>query len=130
MTHKEYADSLRLVADFFEAHVEVELPHDAGVFSYYSAHTREDMAALARALGYCAKETNDSFFELHSMMGHIQFRAIANRDRICTRKQVGTVHVPATPEQIVPARPPTEQPVYAWDCPDLTRISGRRHYKR
>ena len=118
MTNKEYADSLRLLADFFETHPEVAIPYNASEFHYYGAHTKQEVATVARALGRCEKVVNDQFFELHAQIGSIKFRAIASRENVCTRREVGRVMTPATPEVIVPAQPAGERPVYEWHCPD------------
>jgi hypothetical protein len=118
MTNKEYADNLRLLADFFEQHTEVKIPYNAGEFNYYSAQSKTEMATLARALGKCDKVVTDTFFELHAQIGEIKFRASTWREKICTRRQVGSISVPASPEVLIPAREAGETPVYEWHCPD------------
>jgi len=120
MTHKEYADSLRAIADFFEQHEEVPLPHDAHNFDYYSANTREAMATVATALGSCAKRliADSTLFALERPFGNVAFRAIAIRENVCKRVVTGKKFVPsriipAMPERVVPAE---EVDIIEWRC--------------
>lgn len=120
MTNKEYADSLRLIADFFEQHTEIEIPQSER-FDYYRYDTKADMAKLARALGgKTDKVVSGDWFELHHKFGAITFRAVANRADVCEKRQIGTRPVPeqvlfARPAETIPAH---EEPIYEWVCPD------------
>jgi hypothetical protein len=118
MTHKEYADGLRAIADFFEQHEEIGLPHDAEYFSYFSAQTKEEMALLSRALGSCNKKYGDWQFILSRNFGAVTFRAIVSREQICKRVVVGKKAIPghvlpAKPEEYIPAH---EEDVIEWQC--------------
>lgn len=123
MTHKQYADSLRQIADFFEQHTDISLPHNGAEFSYFTANSKKDAARLIRALGACKKEYDTAYegsFVITKMFGDIQFMAVLNREAVCERKQVGTRPVPETilparEEQIIAAH---EEPVYEWRCSD------------
>ena len=127
MTRKEYADSLRMIADFFEHHEEIALPHDAAAFNYLAVHTRSQIASLVRALGTCTKHYNEDFigaFAVRRMFGSIAFRGIANRDAVCERVEVGQNHIPecvipAKPEETIPAH---IEPIYEWRCSDTTLL--------
>jgi hypothetical protein len=112
MTHKEYAESLRMIADWFEAHPDVKLPHDHKEFRYFMAQSREAMAHMAKVMGSCEKRYNDAAgqFELSKDFGKIEFRAICSRSQVCNRKVVGHRQVPET---IIPAR--TED-IVEWEC--------------
>ena len=124
MTHKEYADSLRLIADFFENNEQVALPHDAEEFRYFAAQSKEDMSTVAKALGSCKKVILDDFFELHAKFGAILFNAVANRGRVCERVVVGKETIPerVVPEQIVPEH---EVEIIEWRCPEALMPSRR-----
>lgn len=117
MTRKEYAEGIRLIADFFEKHEDIELPHDADAFRYFSAHTKEDMGKLARALGKADKLIEDDFFLLRTMFGSLPFLAYARRDDVCERIVTGKKTIPETviPEHVVPAH---EVETVEWNCPD------------
>jgi hypothetical protein len=90
MTHKEYADSLRLIADWFEQHEEIPLQSTYDTFSYYALDTRDEMAMLAKALGgKVEKEFEDDWFRLKRQFGKITFIATANRAQVCRKVIVG-----------------------------------------
>lgn len=124
MSNADYASSLRLIADFFESHPEIPIPHDATPFNYFAAHTKQDIARLIRALGTVEKKYDAAYtgsFEIHKTFGTITFRVIADRDRVCERVVVGSQLVPemvipakpAEPERVVPAH---EEDVIIWEC--------------
>jgi len=125
MTHKEYADSLRTIAKFFEEHEELPLPHDADTFNYFSAYTKPEMALVAHALGSSTKEFTDSMFHLNHQFGTIKFSAIAYREEVCERIVVGKktvpAHViPAKPEQYIPS---AEEDVVEWRCEPILEVA-------
>jgi hypothetical protein len=115
MTNKEYADSLRLIADFFEQHEEIAVPADP-TYSYYTYNRdRKGMGLLARAFGTSDKEMTADLFYLSRMFGKIKFQALAWRESVCERVVTGTKKVtieakPATEEREV------EVPIYEWRC--------------
>ena len=116
MTHQKYAQSLRMIADWFEAHPEIGLPHDAQSFRYFPAVTREQFAIVAKALGSCQKVfDDDTLIELHRTFGAITFQAIAMRKNVCTRRVVG---VKTIPERIIEAHTERErkEEIVEWDC--------------
>jgi hypothetical protein len=118
MTHKQYADSLRQIADWYESHAEIPLPHDANEFGLFTIHTLDGMETLARAFGACEKDYTEGFFKLKKGFGEIVFTAYASRDQICKRKVVGTREVPET---IIPAR--TEE-IVEWECFDTPLLKS------
>lgn len=117
MTNLEYAESLRLVADWFESHPEVRPPHDANEINLYNVHTRADMETVARNMGSCEKEYTDGFFKLKKQFGAIQLVAVASRDNVCNRKIVGAKLVP---EQIIPAH---NVDIVEWECFETPLLS-------
>jgi hypothetical protein len=112
MTHSQYASSLRMIAEWFEAHPDVKLPHNAGEFDLFSIHTQAEMAHVARIFGSCEKEYGDEsgLFMLKKPFGVITLRVIASRDQVCNRKVVGHVDVP---EQVIPAY---KKDIVEWEC--------------
>src|SRR3990167_9765901 len=125
MTHKEYADSLRLIADWFEQHEEIPLQFHAEEFDYFEACNRTDFAKLTRALmgAKTEKVFDRSFsgsFEISRMFGAIKFCAIGRKDNVCERVVVGKTLVP---EAVIPAQPETvipshEEEIVEWQCKD------------
>lgn len=111
MNNQQYADSLRLVASWFEAHPEVAPPHDADTIGLYNVHSREDMERVARNFGSCDKSYgDDGYFRLRKKIGEITIEAVASRDQVCKKKIVGSRVVP---EQVIPAY---VQEIVEWEC--------------
>ena len=120
MTHKEFADSLRKIATFFEKHTELKVPGSLAEIKYFEANGKAEMAQVAKALGSCQKEVEGNWFHLVKMFGEIKFIAVDYRNRICQKVVVGTkmveeVRTPAREEEIIPAH---EVEVYEWHCPE------------
>ena len=125
MTHKEYADSLRLIADFFEAHEEVGLPHDAHEFSLYNILDRESLVTLMRALGSCKKYYDESFFRVEKPFGTIVLKTWMNREAVCERVVKEKFKVkerrPKPVAQVAPTEfeeVEVEKEVIEWRCPE------------
>ena len=115
MTNKEYADSLRMIADFYEQHEELALPYDAEQVRVYNVTTKEAMRPFVRAMGRCEKKFDDSFFRLCKMFGHIEMQVILDRGSVCKKIVVGTQkvrqRVPLTYQEVE-----VEQEIVNWDC--------------
>ena len=114
MNNQEYAASLRLMADFFESHPEVETP--SGEFSVYS----RDLKRTAASIGSFDKVINGTWFELKKTFGPITVSWFNTRSNVCERVSKGTKIVPETiiparPEQIIPAHEVEE---FEWKCPE------------
>ena len=73
MRNEEYAQGLRLLADFYEQHPEIQLPlldtvrtgdkdYEFTGVSIYNVDSMEQMRAIVRALGSCRKEYRDDGF--------------------------------------------------------------------
>jgi hypothetical protein len=115
--HKEYADGLRALADFVEQHPEFPVP--TREINQCSLDTKEEAAALARALGKCDKQFHGDIFIIAKDFGGVKLRALFYRDKVCKREKVG---VKTIPEQHIPAReaefvPAHTEDVYEWRCP-------------
>lgn len=126
MTTKEYADSLRMVADWYEAHPEVPVPH-THTMENYSVNDRETMVAVVKALGTCEKEYSDTMFHARKTFGVLTVDFMDYRERVCIRRVVGTetkvVKKPVEPITFVEEEVTTE--VVEWDCePLLAPVEG------
>lgn len=110
MENKEYADSLRMIADWFEAHPDMPLPYQADEIDIFAVHSREQMENVARQFGSCEKEYSEGLFMLKKKIGEITLRAVANRNEVCKRKVVGAKLVP---EQVIPAH---NVDIVEWEC--------------
>lgn len=135
MTHAEFVQSLHDLANWFEARPELGLPstpeisfHYAGEVAGINVDSREGVAAFARiAGGKLIKDGDDSFFRLVAQVGPHRVTALAYREAVCERIQVGTkiepAHtLPAQEETFVPER---EVPMYEYHCPSiLAAVNG------
>ena len=116
MSNKEYAEGLRLLADWFEAHPDMK--HPSETFSVWEFNTKDEAAQCLREMSPCEKKYNNSLFEVSKSFGMITLRYIFSRDTVCTRKVVGTKVIP---EHIEPAKeeeiiPEHEEEIYEWEC--------------
>ena len=125
MTHAEYADGLRQVADFLESHPEIPLPEST--LTSYDLYSKDKAAVTAKALsqgGRCDKVFEDALVRLRRVFGTITLQYLGTRSTLCEQVRVGTRIVP---EQYVPPEPATEartipeheEAVYEWKCPPL-----------
>lgn len=112
----EIAKGLRELADFIDA-------EDGEIGGRMSAPTmniflpleeqREELAKAARWIGAAEKIPFGDFYLLRrKFAGGVKLDVIANRDKVCERRVVGTRRIP---RRIVPAH---EEEIVEWDCPD------------
>jgi hypothetical protein len=111
----DYAASLRLLADWYEAHPTVELPEHS--LSVYSVHSKE-AARLLREAAPCTKRYQDTLFFIEKQFGTVKLSFVFYRNEVCTRRVVGVrtlpaVFVPAQPEHTLP---PVVEEIVEWDC--------------
>ena len=113
-THKEYADGLRAVADFYESHPEIPLPYDTDI-SNGSVDTKEEAATIMRALGSCSKNYSDYYFVLAKNFGPIKMQFIFTRHKVCVRKVIGveTIEAEFVPAHTIPA---WTKEIVEWEC--------------
>ena len=114
MTTKEFADGLRAMADWYEAHPEVPPPLYPE-FLHASVETKEEAVTIAEALKPCAKQYNGGLFELHRLFGPIRLKFLFWREVVCERHVVGVKDVP---EATVPAH---AEEIVEWDCHPLLK---------
>lgn len=106
MDNREYVESLRELADFYEQHAELEIPYEAEqvtVFAWTIGEEKRQLAKFIRAFGSCTKHYNKAFegaFQLEKKFSGITLRVLTERDRVCERVVLGTRVVP---EQVIPA---------------------------
>lgn len=118
VTHQQFADGLRQIADLIEAHEEIPLPEPR--LAYCGVDSKGQLAAVVRALGCVEKDWSiDSLVQIRRMFGPIALEYIGSRYNICERVQVGTKLVEAEPQRIVPATEAREVPIYEFHCGPL-----------
>lgn len=114
--HEQYADGLRAIADWYEAHQDIPLP--SGGIEVYSVHTKEEAANVIRSLGRCEKKYDSTFFYVIGEFGPISLKFSWYRSEVCERRVVGKKLVPAhyTPER--------EEEIVEWDCHPILQPSA------
>ena len=112
VTNKEYADGLRAIADWFEAHPDVPTP-DYPRIDVSSAETKEEALVIARALGSCTKTYGDTTFTLAKDFGGIHLSFNFWRSAVCERRVIGVLHVPAS------STPAHDEEIVEWECSPL-----------
>jgi hypothetical protein len=124
VTHAQFVQGLKELAEFYEAHPEVKLPYSP-VFSIFSWNKEEairDAVLCAHAFGYAEKSYSTDYFRMTKKFpGGISLEFCTDRQAVCTPVVVGTkvepAHtIPAQKEKFVPERV-VEQ--VEWRCQPL-----------
>lgn len=117
-TH-DYADGLRRLADFIDAHPDLFRDTCELTVNLF-AENREEFAEKARQLGSAEKVEMGGWYVLRKKFGPHRLDLNIAREYVCTQVQTGTRTV-SKPDPEVLATVPTvevEEPVYEWQCPD------------
>jgi hypothetical protein len=124
----EYTAGLRALADIIDGDPDLPLPYVGNsIESSIFAHSREELAAWARAIGgrldKTVDEDSDSFgFELHGSIRGYRVVLYGDRNEVCTRRVVATREVTEeVPDPDALAAVPTITVTktiedVAWDC--------------
>lgn len=112
----EFVAGLRQVADWLEAHPEVD--HFDPCINIYTMNSKDEAVAVGRAFRTFEKTYTDDYFNIIKSFGAIQLRYIFQRGEICTKHVVGTKSIPDyySPGHLVPAH---DEEVVEWDCGSL-----------
>ena len=112
ITTREYADSLRQVADFYEQHPKMPLPNTT--IHVYSGATREAAELCAREMAPCRKEwgtETEGGLHIKKTFNHLTLSAYFLSREVCERVVLGVEQVP---EHVIPAH---SREVVKWKCP-------------
>ena len=109
-TASEYADGLRQLADWIEAHPDIKTPETT--ISCCSVNSKEEAASVLLALKPCRKHFGPDMFSIKRDFGPLTLSFLFYRTDVCTRRVIGTRHVEA---RLVPER---EEEIVEWDCPE------------
>ena len=114
--------ALEMIAAWYREHPEVPLPEYAVLTRYngqvrlgVQAHSKDEIAAYARAFRRATKEYAGDFFYLRADMGEVRVEVYAPRKNVCRRVVTGTRLIPESvvPESIVPTH---EEEIVEWVC--------------
>lgn len=117
---RQSADIIQEVAAT-DAEAYVFVSYDSVQFGLYTGDDLEKrMATVARVLkryGIVKKEGGEGGMRLRLRLAPGLF-IVCSAPGLCEKVQVGTKVVEATEEQVIPAQPEREEPVYEWKCPE------------
>lgn len=121
ISNETFVSGLRKLADLYEAHPEVPLPHNIGMYGdAIYCHSPAGFAAAVRMFGAGSKSDGDSTLDFTPGFP-LPFKVYGFKSDICERVQIGEEVVPAQPEQVVPehvipAVAEHTKPIYKWNC--------------
>lgn len=110
-----YITGLRELASMLETHSELPLPSDNFIRYCWSD---EEFTPAVKALGSCNKEYSEYYATVSRMFGPIKYGVQISREKVCTRRVVGTKK---EPERYIPGYtvPEREVEIVEWDCHPL-----------
>ena len=116
MTHEEFVDSFRQIADFYEQHPNCPLPFVA-TLNICSVEGVRGLAGVAREFGECTKDFEGNMCKVSRQFGEINLQAIDWKENVCKRIVTGTheerVEIPLTFEEHIRMVEDVR-----WECPD------------
>ena len=119
--HSDYANALRQIADFVEAHTDIPAPSTSRIDIWTFGHEgreKQIAASFARSIGKIEKDTYGpgNVLVLRKQFGPVSLECNVPREQVCERVVVGRRVIPAQPQQIVPAKPEEVVDEVEWRC--------------
>lgn len=108
MTHKDYTDGLRQIADFYDQHPEIPVPRAEII--YYPVNDKATLFPVIQALGTFEKDYFDTLFYISKTFGSVALKFCFMRATICERRVIGKKHIEA---RFIGAH---EEEIVEWDC--------------
>ena len=124
-SHNDYANSLRMIADWIQAHPEMPLPEkELRIFNFDG---KEQFAIIAKAMKTFKKDYLDSMIYLTKEFGCFTVQAVEYREKVCERVVVGTKKV-IEQKVIKYEEVEVDQEIVEWKCTDA-RLLGTSQVK-
>jgi len=121
----EFTDGLRELAEWFDAHPEVDEPTYKAL-SIYPPDDPEVIATVARAMGTARKVWEDQLLYIKKDFGGgVELSAAFSREAICKKVVKGYKMVPAVAEHVVPAQPERQVEIVEWECSEPSLLVPR-----
>lgn len=95
MENKDFVESLRMLADFYETHPNCQMP-DCGVFGEMKLdclHGKDKMDELVKEFGECGTRKDEPFFLIEKKFGKMRLIGREFLANVCTKKVTGTKKV-------------------------------------
>lgn len=84
-TKQTTAEGLRALADWYEAHPEIDAPHMSLYFWERGGEAAKKLAAVAKAMGTCEKSFSDYSLTIKRQFGPVWLTASVDRDAVCKK---------------------------------------------
>ena len=110
MTAPEYAQGLRGIAEWYETHPDIPIPHDTIISIYGLQDSKEEAVRIIEALKPCRKEWQGDFLKITRDFGGTTLKFVFRRIAICTSRLVRVERIEAV---FIPAH---DQNIFEWDC--------------
>ena len=127
MDKEKMVKDLRAMADFLE---QKEFTGRFGeVPVYIFCDSKEIFSKNVAAMGSFAKSA-DSWINATKRFGNVKLEVTAERSVVCEKVKVGEKIIPATEEQIIPAKPERKEDIYEYKCPEsFIGLSKEKQYE-
>ncbi|MCR4338569.1 MAG: hypothetical protein NUW01_01645 [Gemmatimonadaceae bacterium] len=121
MAELTFADGLRELADWMDAHPEVNI---APFEVLHYCLDKDEFRTSVRAMGRGEKSTSDPYFFVTRWFGPVALRTYAAREKVCRRVVKG---VELVPKEIVPAKvvPAHSREIVEWECEPILAAERR-----
>ena len=123
MTTAEYADALRRIAAYYEAHPEVPSGEIPSVYAGHGETGKIAMVAVARSWPRAKKEYTRSglFYLTIDLGGKAMLQFYTGRESVCRKEVLGTRVIPGKHVEAVEEHdePDSEEEVIQWVCEPL-----------
>jgi len=114
-----WVKGLRDIADLVEKNPDFPISSYGRTFYAHTLDKTDFKKALKMLPGKKTKAFTNHSIDVTRKFGPHSIELTINRGEICKKIQVGVKQVEATPEQIIPATPAHEEPIYEWECPKI-----------
>jgi len=122
---KEYCKGLREIADWYEAHPEIDLPKKELEVLSFSTENPAIARKAGLALGTFKKEVSDYIYRISKQFSGVSLEFVFYRDKVCVKKFIRTEvkkRLIRDPNVIVPMIEVEEEiEIAEWDCPPLLK---------
>ena len=89
MTNQEYANGLRMLADWYEGHPKAPQPYESRLLTFNEVDLEGVRAVLRAFGGSWDKEASGGLMYFHSTFGPFKLKMYTPQGSVCTRRLVG-----------------------------------------
>lgn len=112
---QQFAERLRAVADWYDAHPGVPVPYLPSLNAFI-VEGRDEFAVVAKRLGHAEKGIAGDLFYLRVTIAGLNLDFNIGRTEVCEARVVGTREIPARAAYHLPATEARTEDVIEWEC--------------